>query len=164
MKFYGRMAIAIIALILLLLWLKEESEDAPAAATSPAAAVAAATPAAAVATFPPMPTATPSDGYARARSIQFSHAPTAPVSAPVASSGCQALAPAAQRAKVNVVNCGEQGGYTVITVWGYDRNNLNDFLDEAMRAGVRDIAPAQQYTQSILNGRQVFQNTFRFRF
>jgi hypothetical protein len=164
MKFYGGMALAIIALILLLLWLKDNSENTPATAAAPPPAVAVSTAAPAPAANYSTSMATPRGGYAEANTIAHAHPRNQPVGPRSVSSGCQALAPAAQKAKVTVASCREEGGYTVITVWGYEYNFLNEFLDEAMRVGVRDIAPVQKYTQSILQGRQIFKNTLRFNF
>ena len=164
MKFYGGIAIAIIALILLLMWLKENSESAPTTVAATSTPLATATP---LATSNYFPAEAPPDRRRtriQADSVRFAN-PTPTISPRrQVSPGCQALAPAAQRARVTVVDCREQDGFTVITVYGFDRNDLNNFLDEAMKAGIRDVAPAQQYTQNTVNGRVIYQNMFRFKF
>jgi hypothetical protein len=178
MKFYGGLAVAIVVFVLLLLYLQDHDSNPPAripAASTPNQALSTAQPAssysqsnnvAASATRAPVNVATvnPYQQQAARPASPYKAPAPAPAAQPRISSGCSILAGAAQRAHATVASCGDQAGWTVITVWGYDRNNLNDFLDEAMKSGIRDVAPAQKYRQSVVGGRPIFQNTFKFRF
>lgn len=78
----------------------------------------------------------------------------------------QWLIGAARQAQANMVGAQYQDGWWYITVQGRDRNHLNEFLDAALRAGLKDVDHNYQaYRQSIGPGnRQVFQNTYKMRF
>lgn len=72
----------------------------------------------------------------------------------------------AQRAGVTVVSTSEQSGWLLVTVQSRDRNALGDFMDEAVRAGMKDMDTSTQQYKQLLDAqqRQVFQATFKMRF
>jgi hypothetical protein len=164
MRFYLWLAIAIVLLILLLLWLQDRVENSPAGTALPATTAPEMT--AAPASLPaqvPAAVATP----ALMPPAAYGATPAAyrpPPSQPARSAACDALAGAAHKARVTITDCRDQDGWTVVSAWAYDRNNLGDFLDEALRVGARDMEPQQQYSQSVVQGRVTFRNTFKLKF
>lgn len=97
---------------------------------------------------------------------QSSPVPTPVPPRAVASTVPQWLIAAARQAQANMVGAQYQDGWWYITVQGRDRNHLNDFLDAALTAGLKDVDHNYQaYRQSVGPGnRQVFQNTYKMRF
>jgi hypothetical protein len=143
MKFYLKIG-AGVGLLILVLWLLQEfgeSDEAPA----PPVASAASTP-----VLTPQPTFTP--------------VPT-PIPAPTRPTIPAFINQAAAGANVRLVGAVPSNDWWMITVQGRDRNALNDFLDAAQRAGLRDVdVNYQAYKEFLVNGTQVSQNTYKMRF
>jgi hypothetical protein len=151
--FYGTLIVIIAVIAALLWWLQLKSEE-------PATVTAQASPGpAAHASAPP-----PQQYAAPMAPAPMQYQPT-PMPTPVPG-GCDLIPPIAQRARVSVASCVEQGGWVVVTVQAYERNALNDFMDEALRSGMRDLDVNQrQFRQSMdRQQRMVFQDTFKMRF
>jgi hypothetical protein len=142
MKFYIRLAIVAVVVIFLLLLLQQLAEEKP--APPPPVASTPAPPPQPVA-MTPVPTPWPTPYVVdQARGI---------------------VNGAAQRAGVSVTGYRNNDGWVTVTVRSNIRNALHDFLDEAMRAGMRDIDLKRNFRESVdRQGRQWFEDTYRMRF
>lgn len=142
MKFYLRVAAVLVA-VAVLIWLLQEFGQSSAPSTAPAAVAAAVTPA---------PTATP----VTAAPVQVVQTrPTVPAFIPQAAAG----------AHVQISGTQQNGDWWYITVVGRDRNQLSDFLDMAMKMGLRDVdVNYQAYKEFLVRGEQRAQNTYKMRF
>lgn len=110
-------------------------------------------------TPPPTATATPQPV---APPVQVrTQAPPAAPQAPTA-----ALQQAAQSVGLRLVGVQPDRGYWLVTVTASNRNALGDFLDAAIRNGMKDVDLnyPNNYSQNMQNGRPVFSQTFRVRF
>lgn len=157
MRFYGGLLAAIAAVILVLFLLKGAESSSPSSGSSSAAS---ATPAAQVAEVSVTPEPAP------VQAVQATPY-AAPVSTPAEPAGRSALAAALQQQGGVITGYAPDNGWVLVTVQGHDRNVLNDFLDIATRAGMRDIdvnypQRLQEFTDR--QGRMVYQNTYRIRF
>ena len=142
MKFYLRIAAAIVILAVII-WLLQEfgQRESPPAAPS----VASATPTPAPAAPTPAPTPVP----------VVQRPATVPDYIPRAANG----------AHVKLTGTQLVNDWWYITVVGRDRNALNDFLDMAMKFGLRDVdVNYQAYKEFITRGEQHAQNTYKMRF
>lgn len=150
MKFLLRIAILVAIILGILLWLQDRTERERAAAQqrpeTQERAVA----------------QQPSPSPAARAPVQPSPAPAA--APPVVSQPgqCSRVRAVAARLGLVVVRCSQEGEFTVATLQARDRNLLGDFLDAAMREGMRDFDVNRQAYRSFLDaqGRPMHENTF----
>lgn len=165
MNFFVRMAVIIAIVVALLLLVQHLNESGGARGTQPAAA--------AVATPTPTPAATPARATSAYPMLGATPPPTTPsptrpparAYVPPRPSACNQVDRAASQVGAVVVSCASDGGMIVATIQARERNALGDFLDAAMRLGMRDFDVNQQRYQQMTDrqGRAVYQNTFRMR-
>ena len=170
MRFYlGILAIAAILIIIFLL-LQESSDSSgsrPVATPAPTASPSPTSDDAAPFSHPPAPVAGASTLAGPATPVSQPPRPVAaPGGAPAISSMRAQIMSIAQQVGVQVVSYSDSGGWITVTVQGRERNNLNDFLDAAMRAGMKDIDEKQNNYKVITDRqlRQTHQNTYKMRF
>jgi hypothetical protein len=157
MKFYIKVFAVVATIILVVLLLQEFGDEGggrtPASSSSSGvatAAPAAATPAAVVTAVPVAAAPVAAAPVARAQS-----APSIP----------PFITQAANGAHVTLTKAEPVNDWWYITVVGRDRNALNDFLDTAMRLGLRDVdVNYQAYKEFLVRGEQRSQNTYKMRF
>jgi len=170
-KFYLGIAAALAILVIVIFLLQEYSDSSGSKpATTPV-----------VATATPGPT--PDDAYPFSHTpVPVAGAPTpvpaaaaayppprpaaAPVAAPGASDMRALIQSIARQAGVQIVGYQDTGGWITVTVQGRERNNLNDFLDAALRAGMKDMDENFQAYKVITDRqlRQTHQNTYKMKF
>ncbi len=133
-------------IIALILWYLQQQVDEKRADTKPAPT--------------PSPASTPAPTPLPAQSAA---APPPPVQVAAPAARIQALA---AQARLSVAGVRQQNDWTVVTVRGYDRNDLNNFLDVAQRAGLRDIDVNQNAYRQFMapGGRVVYEGVYRLRF
>lgn len=143
MNFYARFVVAAVIVAAIILFLQWNAEQAPA----PVAAKPAATPAPAAAVYestaipPPAATPAPSDRAQRT------------------------MAETAAGVNARVVSSAYEDGWLVVRVQARERNDLARFLDEALRAGARNVDMKRAYRQFLTeDGRQMSEDTYRLKF
>lgn len=144
MKFYGKLAAAIAILAFILWWLQNQAEEQKTIVPpSTPAPVVQATPAP-----PPVPTPPPTPNVAQQ------------------DPGVGRAGEIAKAAGLTLVGAREDNGWIVVTVRGPGRNEVNGFLDEAIKAGMKDVdVNHNQYHQiPQRNGSIVHEGVYRIRF
>jgi type IV secretory pathway VirB10-like protein len=153
MKFFIRLAIFVAIVIGILLWLQDRTERQQAEGRRRAG----------------------TETRAKAERPQPTPPPPAPMSAtpapqttppPMPQPGpCSRVRAVAARLGITVVRCSQQDEFTVATLQARDRNLLGDFLDAAMREGMRDFDVNRQAYRTMMDGqgRPVHENTFWMR-
>ncbi len=153
MDFYLKL-LGIVAILLLLFYGFHYQDD-----NAPRRAVAVVTPA--PATPVPTPMLDPDLPYTAVAAVPV-------VAAPVVASSihCDKVAQAAATARCTVVSCSHSGADTIVTISSDDRNALGNFLDAAMRVGMKNFNDDNQrnYRQTANGARTTYTNTYRLQF
>jgi len=155
MKFYGKLIIIIVGVIVGLWFLRtyQESQPSPSASPQPSAM---------------QREALPSSSSPAAPSAQGTFAPTPPPPLMTPEDTArQRFVEMARTAGVELVDYRRDGDWFVVTIRSTDRNRLFDFLDVAQRNGLRslDVKAGPNYQEFMgRDGRLVFQATHRMKF
>lgn len=155
-KFYVRLVIVIGLFSGIVYWMELEPEQSRLPLSSVQLAAPSAAPASEHLETADYPAATLSGGSAAAGRA------TAPQ--PV-NPGCDLAGQIAERVHASVAFCSEEGGWVRVTMQAYDLSALDDFYNEALKHGLKDIDLRQNHRLFVDgNGRMVYENTFRLRF
>jgi cytoskeletal protein RodZ len=145
MKFYLKLAAVILVLVGILYWLQlQEETPAPPSAVAPATA----------AVQTPAPEALPTTPV-----------PSQPTPA-AQDETFTLIAGTAKRSNVAIASMTRQNANVLVTVTARERNHLGDFLDECLKAGMKDVEQVRgAYRQTVdRQGRTHYQDTYRIKF